>query len=285
MTEKLPNQHELIPNLGVLDRLLMESSDLSGYSKIQRETEQLPYYMRGACFALTELEHYRIQATKAWHKIPEVNPDSQYILPPEHFDPLSFATDSYLFFLRRVMDSLISYIGRCPVRTSLPSSMNDLMKGVLSEKYELDPQIRTLLISYWESVGKKIKGYRDQVNHKAVILSNCIVFNTPKGFGLKMLLPDNPEEKSPSKISYDPGIGTMGFLMDSLKVTIQFVNRLVERMIDLMASEDNNPREKSIVGLTIRGGQLKVGLLRTGEPVPYPIGVRRVVEMAFEGMR
>ncbi len=25
MTDKIPNQHELIPNLGVLDRLLMES--------------------------------------------------------------------------------------------------------------------------------------------------------------------------------------------------------------------------------------------------------------------
>ena len=285
MTEKLPNQHELIPNLGVLDRLLMESLDTAGYSKVQRETEQLPYYMRGACFALTELEHYRVQATKAWSEIPDVRPETQFVLPPEHFDPLSFATDSYLFFLRRIMDSLIPYISRCPVRNSLPSSMNDLMKGILSSKYKLDPEIHSLLIAYWQNTGKKIKGYRDQVNHKAVILSNCIVFNTPKGFGLKMLLPDNPEEKSPSKISYESGIGTMGFLLDSLKLTIQLVNRLVERMIDLMAGEDINPREKAIVGLTIRGGQLQMGSTRTGEPVPYPVGVRRVVELAFEGMR
>ena len=182
------------------------------------------------------------------------------------------------------MDSLVSYLSRCPVRTSLPSSINDLMKGIPSGKYNLDSQIKTLLMDYWKSIGKRIKGYRDQVNHKAIILSNCIVFNTPKGFGLKMLLPDNPEERSPSKISYDPGIGTMGFLLESLKVTVQLINRLVERMINLMAGDDKNSRERAIVGLTIRGAQLKIGLLRTGEPVPYPVDVRRAVEMAFEEM-
>lgn len=283
MIEKLPTQHELIPNLGVLDRLIMENCEGNEYAKIQRHTEQLPYYFRAACFSLNELEYYRIKTTEAWKQIPEVGPDTQFILPPELFDPLSFAADSYLFFLRRVMDSLIAYISRCPNRQSLPSSMNDLMKGVSSSKYDLEEDIISILNDYWDSVGKIVKRYRDYVTHSAVILSNCIVFNTPNGFGLKMLLPDNPEEKSPSKIAYNPGIGTMGFFFDALKQTIQFVNRIIEKLIDLMGTHEANPREKGIVGPAIRGGSFEISSHKSGEPVPYPVGVMQVLGMALDG--
>lgn len=282
MTDKLPTQHNLIPNLGVLDRLIMESSREGTYSKTQRETEQLPYYLRGVCFSLNELERCRVDAATALSEFPVVTKDAQLILPPETFDPLSFSVDSCFFFLRRVMDSVITYLSRCPRTLSLPSSMSVLMKSVKKGKCQLDSQIIGILKDYWNDVGRKIKGYRDQINHKAIILSNCIVFSTSKGVGLKMLLPDNPEETSPFKIKYTPGINAMGFLLDALKLTIQFVNALVERMIDLMAEEGVNPREKAIVGLTMRGGPLVLSAKRSGEPVPYPIGVSRVVEMAFE---
>jgi len=283
MIDKLPTQHELIPNLGTLDRLIRESCEGNEYGKIQRQTEQLPYYFRAACFSLNEFEHYRIKTTEAWKEIPEVGPDTQFLLPPELFDPLSFAADSYLFFLRRVMDSLIAYISRCPNRQSLPSSMKDLMKGISLSKYDLEEDIVSMLNEYWDSIGKRVKGYRDQVTHRAIILSNSIVFNTPKGFGLKMLLPDDPEEKSPSKIAYNPGIGTMGFFFDSLKQTIQFVNNVVEKLIDLMGSHEPNPRGKGIFGPAIRGGRLEFSKIKTGEPVPYPIGVMQVLGMALDG--
>lgn len=282
MSDKIPNQHELIPNLGVLDRLLMESSIDGSYSAIQRETEQLPYYLRGACFSINELEFYRNRAAKALSELPGASPTAQFVLPPEHSDPLSFATDSYLFFLRRVMDAVISYLGRCPNRISLPSSMNTLMKGIETGKYKLDSQIKTILEEYWNSVGVKIKGYRDQVNHKAIILSNCVAFNGTGGIGLKMLLPDNPEEDRPSKINYEPGINAMGFLLESLKETIKFINALVEKMIDLMAKDGSNPREKGIVGITMRGTPVSFGSSITGEPVPFPVGVKEIVKMAFE---
>ncbi len=277
MTNQLPNQHDLIPNLGVLDRLLMENSPPNTYSSVQRETEQLPYYLRGACFSINELETYRIKAAKALAQLPGVGPDTQYILPQEHFDPLSYALDSYLFFLRRTFDSLIPYLSRCPARISLPSSMNSLVKGVHTDKYHLDSQLEILIIDFWNALGKKVKGYRDQVNHKAIILSNCIVFNSTQGVGLKMLLPDNPEEKRPSRISYNPGVNAMGFTLESLKVTVQFVNRLVERMIVLTAGTDKDPRTRSITSITMRGAPLQISSRKVGEPVPYPVSVRQIV--------
>ncbi len=97
-----------------------------------------------------------------------------------------------------------------------------------------------------------------------------------------MLLPDNPEEDRPSKINYDPGIPTMGFTLESLRVTVIFVNRLVERMIDLTAGTEVNPRETGIVGITMRGSPLKITTKKQGEPVPFPVGVRQVVERAIQ---
>jgi hypothetical protein len=157
------------------------------------------------------------------------------------------------------------------------------MKSVKKGRCQLDSQIIGILENYWNVRGEKLKGYRDQANHKAIILSNCIVFKYSKGVGLKMLLPDDPKENSPAKITYDPGVSTMGFLLESLKLTIQFVNALVERMIDLMAGGEQNPREMAIVGLAMRGAPLVLSAQRSGEPVPYPVSVTRVVEMAFEG--
>ncbi len=219
----------------------------------------------------------------ALSELPGTSPTTQFVLPLEYSDPLSFATDSYLFFLRRVMDAAISYLGRCPNRISLPSSMNTLMKGVKTGKYKLDVQIKTILEEYWGNVGAKIKGYRDQVNHKAIILSNCVAFNSTDGVGLKMLLPDNPEEDRPSIINYDPGVNAMAFLLESLKAKIKFINALVEKMIDLMAKGRANPREQGIVAITMRGAPVAFGSSVTGEPVPFPIGVKEIVKMAFEG--
>ncbi len=281
MTDKLPNQHDLIPNLAVLDRLLMENYPPDIHSSIQRETEQLPYYLRGVCFSINKLESYRIKAAQALAEVPEVGPNTQLILPAEYSDPLSFALDSYLFFLRRTFDSLRPYLCRCPTKISLPQSMNDLINGIRTDKYQLDPQIKTLLIDFWDTVGKKAKGYRDQTNHTAIILSNCIVFNCSQGVGLRMLLPDNPEEKRPFKINYNPGVNAMGFTLESLKITVQFVNRLVERMIDLTAGAKKNPRDRAIVSITMRGAPLKISSRTTGEPVPFPVGVKEIVKRAI----
>jgi hypothetical protein len=55
----------------------------------------------------------------------------------------------------------------------------------------------------------------------------------------------------------------------------------VERMIDLMSENEVNPRTRGAVGQAIRGGSLSISARKTGEPVPFPVGIRRVLEIAF----
>ncbi len=283
MTEILPNQHELIPNLGTLDRLLNILVPEENQKSAARETEQLPYYLRGVCFSINELEINRVKAANYLSTLPGVGPNTQLMLPPELYDPLSYSFDSFLFYMRRVMDSLILYISRCLKLNGIPSSMNSLVKGIKKgKKYSIDNIIQNNLVSYWDGLGKKIKGYRDQINHKAIIISNSVIFNSSNGVGLKMLLPDNPEEKRPSKIGYNPGINVMGFALDALKITIQFVNRIVERLIDLLAVNGENPRAQGIVGFSARGGHLKITTQTVGEPVPYPINLKHIIDLAFK---
>lgn len=283
MTNNLPNKHELIPNLGSLDRLLDAVVPKENQKSASRETEQLPYYFRGVCFSINELEIHRIKAGNSLSNIPGVGPNTQSILSPEYFDPLSYSFDSFLFYMRRVMDSLILYIARSLGLNGLPSSMNDLVKGIKKSKnYNIDNVIQKILVEYWDGLGEKIKGYRDQISHTAIIISDCIAFNSSNGIGLKMLLPDNPQEKSPSKISYNPGINVMGFSLDALKITIKFVNQIVERLIDLLAVEGENPRSQGIVGFSVRGGFLNINKNIMGELVPYPVNLKSVIELAFK---
>ncbi|MFC1705869.1 hypothetical protein ACFL59_03490 [Planctomycetota bacterium] len=230
----LPSQHTLLPNLGVLDRLLLKRLPSDRVSAVQRATEQLPYYLRGACFALGELERHRHEAVTAL-EVPGLGPNTRAVLSADRADPLSFALDFYLFCLRRSFDALIPYISRCPVSQSLPSSMHDLVKALRKGKWQLDNKIQAAILAFWTDVGARIKGYRDQANHKAVILSNCVAFRSEGRVALRMLLPDDHEEKQPSKLKYEPGVPAMGFAVNALEKSLRFVNVLVERMIDMLA--------------------------------------------------
>ncbi len=127
----------------------------------------------------------------------------------------------------------------------------------------------------------KIKGYRDQSNHTAIISGDCVIFRgNDGGVGLKMLLPDNPEEKSIAKMTYQPGVPVMGFMLESLAKSVRFVNEVIERLIDLMAPYD--PETRRIMTLEMvawRAGPLKLspGEPIVGEPVPFPADIAKIV--------
>jgi len=280
----IPSQHDLIPNLAVLDRLLLAKTEPDRVSATQRETEQLPYYLRGAAAALSQLEAARQHAVTVLDD-PTLGPNTRVILSPDQLDPLAFAVDSYLFFARRTLDATGAYLRRCPANISLPSSMNEFVKGILDSKYAIDSTIKESILLFCDDIGSKIKGYRDQANHKAIILSNCVAFNSPQGYGLRMLLPDDPHEKRPSHLRYDPGVPAMGFGLDSLRKTIRFVNEIVERQIDLMSQDDPSARSVGVVGPAIRGAPLVMSPKISGEPVPFPLSVSTVVSGATIGSR
>lgn len=283
MRTGLPSSFELIPNLGVLDKLLREKTPVSEQSKVNRHTEQLAYYLRGACHALNQLENTRICAANQFTELADGNPRSQWIIAGDLWDEMGFSTDLYLACLRRACDALLHYVSRCPRNISLPESFKDFVDGIRNRKYQVDSKIGKSALNYWDETGIKVKGYRDQALHKAVILSNCLVFyhHVTGSVGLRMSLPDNPQEKSPAELKYEPGVAAMRFFVGSLYDTIQFVNVSVERMIDLMAPFHRDVRETYVISASIRGGPIIVNeMITDGEPVPFSVTVHDVVRRA-----
>ena len=281
MQSILPNAQELVPNLGVLDKLLSDKVAKNKRARAHRETEQLVHYLRGACFALGQLERHRIIAAEHFVKMHPDDPKARWLMLEDLPDSMSYCADSFLMFLRRACDAVILYINRCCEKRDMPRSMNDLVKNI--QNWNLDCRIRDALISYWEETGKKVRDYRDLASHHAIVLSNCLMFyHFPSGsVALRMLLPDDSSAKSPSQLRYELGVPAMGFFVDSLFDTVRFVNVVVERLIDLMAPDQPGVRTTRVIQIIPRGGALPLSDERPkGEPVPYSVRAADVVRRA-----
>jgi len=85
------------------------------------------------------------------------------------------------------------------LKCSMPSSLADGMKKL--DTYGLGDDICNVIRRYWESTGKDIKGYRDIDQHFYTIVEHSFLQIAPHE-KILIYLPDNPEEKSPSRVSF-----------------------------------------------------------------------------------
>jgi hypothetical protein len=280
----LPSASELIPNLGVLDRSLLERTENAGRPFPLRSAEQPPFYLRGACESFNRLLHLREIAGEEFLRI-ESAPNSKWLIKADLADCMAFAVETCLMYLRRSVDAVIFYIGNFPKYLQLKSSLSDVAKLLAKGKcQDLDEGVSRLILEYWNSWGERVKGYRDQAAHYAIGVSDCVVFRhaLTRGIGLRLLLPDDPFTKSPETMTYRPGVPTVGFLNGAIYETVKFVNETVERLIDLTHPNDQHARimHGSVIGMrgsdTINFDERVAG----GEPVPHSMDVRTVVERA-----
>jgi hypothetical protein len=283
----LPPSDQLVPRLNEFYAAIARASADEGKKRaIMMELEQLPYYLRGACAALYQLESARIDAGKAFALIRQRFPETpMYMLTGDQCHELSFSVDFCLACIRRVPDSLICHLKRLPINLDLPLSFHDLIKGLEAKrkKYRLDQTIQDLVMAYWHSVARRVKDYRDLANHYTIVSSECLLFVSGDGsVGLRMLLPDNPNEKSPTKLTYDPGIQAMSYLRTSLIETIRFVNATLSRLLQITPQNSTDAPQMIAPIFRGRGGPIQLGGEHppTGEPVPFPYDISAIVAEA-----
>jgi len=314
MYANLPKRDDLFPHLGSLEHILHSQLPSDRVSALTRELEQLTYHIRGACASLLQLEAVRNELIKT--QATSLKPSHSVMLVSEAVDPLSFALDGYLHFVRRGMDGLVLYLRRATKGSKLPASFHHILlrhrtsehlvsgstrfsgriwtqfvqmngvgvivKGIEKRRWpELNNKITDITLHYWNNINRRLKGYRDQSNHTAIVSSNCTLLMTSDSrYELRLQLPDDPEERSPSKLRYDPGIPAMTFVVNSLTATIKYANDIVERLIDLNADDPDEARCYSLVLTPIRGAPIRIGGTVSGEPVPYPIDIKQIVNEA-----
>jgi hypothetical protein len=269
----LPTEYSLVPNLGVLRRLLLERTPVDNHTKVCRGIEQLPYYLRGACEAWLRLEQLRI-AAREWFVL-NSRIGARWFITGDCADGMAYAADAYLANLHRSVEGLLDFMNRCPEHVGLSTSIHQTADKLAKGAYpKLDKKLKDLTLAYWNEMGQRVKGYRDQGSHFGISPSSCLMFyqNPTGNVGLQLLLPDRHEAKSASDMTYNPGISAIAFLCESLASTLVFVNKSVERMIDLESTGTSDPRGAALMMVNKRGGGVidpKEDNPMGGEMVPF----------------
>lgn len=225
-----------IPHLITLaSRIRQALSDGSETQRMQDfYLEQLQYTIYSAFNAVMNLASV-IGGAKNY--LPPVGSDEEkltgtIILPDPIKNQLGFSVDHYFDASRRSLNAVNIYLSKT-LRISVPSSFSDLIKNLRKGKLHLPERVCSLVINYWNADGKKIKAYRDLAQHFAVISSDARIFILPDGrMFYYLLLPNNPEEKNPTKLTYDdPRIDAFPFILESYVNLYEFVFELTHILL------------------------------------------------------
>lgn len=101
----------------------------------------------------------------------------------------------------------------CNPNVSIPKSLNDAIKKGLTT-YGFSEELSKKFISYWDETGKQIKNYRDMDQHYYSMIKHSYIQTTPEE-NLLILLPDNPENKSATDVTFEKEIDAINYLKES----------------------------------------------------------------------
>lgn len=103
-----------------------------------------------------------------------------------------------------------------------PSSIADAYKAFVSKSGKeppkwlrtIDMRTKDIIVNYWETSGSQLANYRDLDQHFDVLARGSIFFpNKVDQSTLTIQLPDNPQEKSPSRFTYTKGVDAINVVM------------------------------------------------------------------------
>lgn len=227
--------------------------------------EQLPYCLGAAWAAVRRL----IVGANGLGELPDVKrlaPGARNILllTPESRDPLAHEVDAYLGAARRAQNGVVPYLSRV-FRRSLPTSLREVNQKLTAGRLSIQPDADSLITGYWAKAGARLRDYRDLSEHHAIVASDARVVRADNGrVCLYLALPNNPEVKSAARLSYDPPVHALKYVVESFLTLCAFVSRLVDVMIDQVPSS-------GMVAVTFNfKGALRVGPGKWPPPA-YPV--------------
>lgn len=146
-------------------------------------------------------------------------------------NPVFFEMDATISSLFRTGDRLQKLINAIRHRNGVGSkSLNEFVKSLEIQPTE---ELDNIIINYWEKGGKKIKAYRDIIEHNQHVKSDFryIIRVSPYGESVPLLiLPDNPEDKSIDKLQYNNEINAYEYLNDAYEQTIECIEAVLTHL-------------------------------------------------------
>lgn len=212
-------------------QLLPPMEDKSAFDHVSLQLEQLPYCLGALSYAYLEFVA-TLHATVIFDIAKTPSPSGIHVLRPEERDRVCFLIDSFLEAGRRSQNALIPYVSKA-YGVSLPSSLHDLERKVRAGKVALPEALASLIIQYWSSHGERLKQYRDLSQHHALVSSDARTFVANAAPCVYLVLPNNPEAKSASKLQFvEPFVHAQAFLKDQFFSLLQLCNDVVGQFID-----------------------------------------------------
>jgi len=162
-----------------------------------------------------------------------------------------------------------------------PSSLSDAMKSGI-ENYGFNQTISDLFKSYWQDNGKYLRDVRNIDQHFKYLITNTFFeYKSAPGVVL-ILLPDNPEIKSPSKFTYENSNDAHDLIIKSIEVMNDLVSKVLSH-----AGYTQKAKFTAAIGLTHAGDLTKeeertLGLMISTTSEKVSNGVRKVELDAME---
>jgi hypothetical protein len=149
-------------------------------------------------------------------------------------------------------------------RITVPSRLSDAIKRL--HTLGLSAQFKARVLQYWQAHGKDLKQYRDLDQHFAVVVRHTFL-RTDEPRRVLVLLPDNPEGRSPESFTYEREVDALDFVRGAF----MSLHQLYE---DLATIEGATPRALQQAVDMAQLGKLEEGVSKT---------LALIVESAPEG--
>jgi len=130
--------------------------------------------------------------------------------------------------LRLMQETTNQLIAKKYPKANLPNSLSDTAKKI--NKFNIPKDLRILIKNYWKNSGKKIRDYRVFDQHHSTLAD--MIFLLP-GKRVLFLFPDNPEEKSKRKLTYNNEV--CGF--SELRIGFDDLHEFIENIAEYFGYE------------------------------------------------
>ena len=146
---------QLLPHLPLLINQLSGRPDSERRLIIARQLEKLPHALSAAWYAFSQFIAAQNALVPQGRRHVPFRP-LVWTLDPQEHDQMSFFLDSFLDAARRTQNAVIPYLAQA-LSLSLPKSLSDLVKKLEAGKTCLPEEVKSLLIGYWVTNGRRLK--------------------------------------------------------------------------------------------------------------------------------
>lgn len=237
--------HKSFPHLlELIDILMPEDIGDPKYQKTLLGLQKLPYLLQATQSSILS---YISAHNSLLEENQRVQINTCLSLASESRHRILFPVDSFLDACRRTQNSLLIYISRA-FHIQLKNSLSDVIKKIQNNSLAIHPFLDRQLLDYWQSHGEKLKGYRDLVQHFAILNDDVRIFRTEDGtLTLFALIPNNPEAKNSEDLEYEnPRVHVFPFLLKQLKHLFAFVYVITYFLHDISPSRPSPPGTKTL---------------------------------------